>query len=97
MTAAKGVLQTARAGRALKGLAGIVSAGPIDDLRRMIVKTRPIEDMPPSPVCSCGGGAMTLVRVTPRLGAFPELSTYRCDRCGAVESVEITRPVALAG
>jgi len=40
---------------------------------------------------------MTLVRVTPGLGAFPELRTYRCDCCGAVETVETKRPVALAG
>ncbi|MGA7972184.1 MAG: hypothetical protein WCA36_05190 [Pseudolabrys sp.] len=63
----------------------------------MTVETRPIQDAPPSPVCSCGGGPMTLVRVTPGLGAFPELRTYRCNRCGTVETVETKRPVALAG
>jgi hypothetical protein len=39
---------------------------------------------------------MTLVRVTPKLGALPELRTYRCARCGAVETVEAGRPVAAA-
>ena len=34
---------------------------------------------------------MTLVRVTPGLGGFPELRTYRCDHCGAVETLETRR------
>ncbi len=39
---------------------------------------------------------MTLVRVNPKLGALPELRTYRCGQCGAVETVEVKRPVAVA-
>lgn len=38
---------------------------------------------------------MTLVRVNPKLGALPELSTYRCGLCGAVETVEVRRPGAV--
>jgi len=37
---------------------------------------------------------MALVRVNPRLGALPELRTYRCGRCGTVETVEIKHSVA---
>jgi hypothetical protein len=32
---------------------------------------------------------MMLVRVNPKLGALPELRTYRCGQCGAVETVEV--------
>ncbi|MEJ2623895.1 MAG: hypothetical protein P8Z80_04945 [Pseudolabrys sp.] len=64
---------------------------------KLTIKSRPAEDPLSLPACSCGGGAMTLVRVTPGLGGFPELRTYRCDRCGAVETVEARQPVALAG
>ena len=37
---------------------------------------------------------MALVRVNPRLGALPELRTYRCAKCGAVETVEVKQPVS---
>ncbi len=40
---------------------------------------------------------MTLVRTLPRVGSFPELRTYRCAHCGAVETVEAGQPVALTG
>ncbi len=39
---------------------------------------------------------MVLVRVMPRLGALPELRTYRCEKCGLVETVEVKQPVAMA-
>lgn len=63
----------------------------------MPAKTRPpaVKQSQP-PVCPRDGEVMTLVRVTPKLGALPELRTYRCARCGAVETVEAGRPVAAA-
>ena len=44
--------------------------------------------------CPCEGKAMVLVRVSPKLGALPELRTYRCGQCGAVETVEVKPSVA---
>ncbi len=54
----------------------------------MIVEACRNEETPP-PACPRDGAAMTLVRVNPRLGALLELRTYRCGRCGAVETVEV--------
>jgi hypothetical protein len=39
--------------------------------------------------CPKCGAAMRLVRVTPRLGALPELRTFRCTDCGHVVTVEV--------
>ncbi len=55
----------------------------------MTAEPRPTEQKQPPPLaCPCEGKAMTLVRVNPKLGALPELRTYRCGQCGAVETVE---------
>ena len=40
------------------------------------------------PLCGRDGLVMTLVRSSPKVGSFPELLTYRCDRCGEVETIE---------
>lgn len=59
------------------------------------VKVRPhVETLPLA--CPRDGEAMVLVRVNPRLGALPELRTYRCALCGAVETVEVRPPVSAA-
>jgi uncharacterized Zn finger protein len=42
----------------------------------------------PVPHCACSSQAMKLVRAIPKIGTFPELRTYRCERCGHVETVE---------
>jgi len=31
---------------------------------------------------------MMLVRSSPKVGALPELRTYRCEQCGQVETIE---------
>lgn len=38
--------------------------------------------------CNCDGEGLQLVRSVPRVGAMPELNTYRCEACGHVETVE---------
>ncbi|MEJ2379547.1 MAG: hypothetical protein P8Y71_30615 [Pseudolabrys sp.] len=35
------------------------------------------------------GGAMELARSSPRIGSLPELRTFRCARCGHVETIEV--------
>ena len=40
------------------------------------------------PECTCDGERLILVSSVPRVGAMPELCTYRCDVCGHVETVE---------
>lgn len=63
----------------------------------MLAKTTPTKAKQQLPlVCPRDGKVMTLVRVNPKLGALPELRTYRCDHCGAVETVEVRQPVAAA-
>jgi hypothetical protein len=37
----------------------------------------------------CCGQPMKLVKAVPRIGSYPELQTYRCDRCHNVEMVEL--------
>lgn len=67
----------------------------MNDLALMIVKTNLTEEeQQPSLACSCRGEAMTLIRINPRLGALPELRTYRCAQCGAVETIEAKQPVS---
>jgi hypothetical protein len=57
---------------------------------------RPTDEIPPPLACPCRGEAMALVRVNPRLGALPELRTYRCGQCGAVETIEVKQPARAA-
>jgi len=38
--------------------------------------------------CRCSA-PMTIFSAIPRLGALPELHTYRCERCGEVETIEV--------
>jgi hypothetical protein len=40
------------------------------------------------PDCTCDGQGLTLVSRVPRVGAMPELCTYRCEACGHVETLE---------
>ena len=42
----------------------------------------------PAPRCACSDQTMKLVRTVPGVGSFPELRTFRCERCGHVETVE---------
>ena len=37
--------------------------------------------------CTVCGGDMTCVRTVPKLGPHPELRTYQCRECGAVETL----------
>jgi hypothetical protein len=62
----------------------------------MTAELHPTDETPPPLACPCQGQAMALVRVNPRLGALPELRTYRCGQCGAVETVEVKQPVWVA-
>ena len=32
---------------------------------------------------------MKLVNAIPRIGPYPELQTYRCERCHNVETIEV--------
>jgi hypothetical protein len=43
---------------------------------------------PALPHC-CEHADVVLVGTAPRVGPLPELRTYRCRRCGHVETVEI--------
>jgi hypothetical protein len=38
--------------------------------------------------CTCDGEGLAPVSRVPRVGAMPELVTYRCEACGHVETVE---------
>ena len=40
------------------------------------------------PDCNCDGEGLEIVRRVPRVGAMPELATYRCEACGHVETRE---------
>ena len=37
----------------------------------------------------CCGEQMKLVKTIPRIGGYPELQTYRCERCRNVETIEV--------
>jgi hypothetical protein len=37
----------------------------------------------------CCGELMKLVKTIPRIGTYPELQTYRCERCHNVETIEV--------
>lgn len=39
--------------------------------------------------CTCDGEGLELVSRVPRVGAMPELATYRCEACGHVETREV--------
>lgn len=39
--------------------------------------------------CKCEGEGLAPVSRIPRVGAMPELVTYRCPACGHVETVEV--------
>jgi hypothetical protein len=43
---------------------------------------------PALPACPCNDGALELVGNTPRVGPYPELKTFRCNRCGEIVTVE---------
>ena len=43
---------------------------------------------PRPPDCTCDGEGLTIVSRLPRVGAMPELCTYRCEACGHVETLE---------
>jgi hypothetical protein len=37
----------------------------------------------------CCGEPMKLVKIIPRIGSYPELQSYRCQRCHNVETIEV--------
>jgi hypothetical protein len=37
----------------------------------------------------CCGEPMKLIKSIPRIGSYPELQTYRCERCHNVETIEV--------
>jgi hypothetical protein len=37
----------------------------------------------------CCGEPMKLIKTIPRIGIYPELQTYRCERCHNVETIEV--------
>jgi len=39
--------------------------------------------------CTCNGDGLEPIRRVPRVGAMPELVTYRCEACGHVETREV--------
>ena len=39
--------------------------------------------------CSCLGEGLAPISSVPRVGAMPELATYRCEACGHVETREV--------
>ena len=41
------------------------------------------------PDCTCDGEGLEPVGRVPRVGAMPELVTYRCEACGHVETREV--------
>jgi len=45
----------------------------------------------PGALACCTGEDLELAGTAPALGPFPELRTYRCRRCGHVETVEAPR------
>ena len=57
-------------------------------LRRHFCGMGPDLDQPRPPDCTCDGEGLALVSRVPRVGAMPELFTYRCEACGHVETLE---------
>jgi hypothetical protein len=37
----------------------------------------------------CCGEPMKLIKVISRIGSYPEIQTYRCQRCHNIETVEL--------
>jgi len=37
----------------------------------------------------CCGEPMKLIKTIPRIGSYPELQTYRCEKCHNVETIEV--------
>jgi hypothetical protein len=37
----------------------------------------------------CCDQPMKLIKTIPRIGGYPELQTYRCERCHNVETIEL--------
>jgi hypothetical protein len=37
----------------------------------------------------CCEQPMKLIKAIPRIGSYPELQTYRCERCHNVETTEV--------
>ena len=69
----------------------------MNDLPFMTAANPPVQEQrQPSLDCPCAGRQMALIRVNPKLGALPELRTYRCGQCGAVETVEVKQAVPAA-
>ena len=51
-------------------------------------KVGTMSEVRPAVVCVRCGGAMKAVRHTPKVGAFPALTTYRCDVCQEIVTFE---------
>jgi hypothetical protein len=50
----------------------------------------PFREKSAQPVQSCHcGQPMKLIKTVPRIASFPELRTFRCQKCGHVETVEV--------
>ncbi len=47
-----------------------------------------------APVCSCSQEPMTLAFVSPRVGPLAELLTFRCAKCGHVDTIEAAKESA---
>ena len=43
----------------------------------------------------CCGEPMKLVKMTPRIGTYPELQTCRCEECHNVETIEVKQTANL--
>jgi|GEM_PF-2331351 len=70
--------------RPLKELSGV--AGPAGCTHVSSMETGH-QQLPPD--CTCNGEGLEIVRRVPRVGAMPELATYRCEACGHVETREV--------
>jgi hypothetical protein len=56
----------------------------------MTSPSSPVFNRPDGLGC-CAGEDLTLVGTAPGVGPFPELRTFRCRRCGHVETIETPR------
>jgi hypothetical protein len=45
-------------------------------------------DRPETQKPCCDGEELVLVGTAPQVGPFPELRTFRCSRCGHVQTIE---------
>jgi hypothetical protein len=46
------------------------------------------QQTPSTPYCSPCARYLTRIRITPKLGAMPQLDSYRCTGCGEVQTIE---------